>query len=311
MTTQPKTLLVLTTLGVMILTNIADATESGGTSKALGVDTVMAGVMPPPGLNITNFTAFYTADRTLDSDGNARANLSNFDLFVFADVLRLRYVFPNVTFLGANIEARVGYTLLSTADVEFDVRTPRGLIHREDSTLNSGDSLVGLILGWHGKKFHQMFGPELFIPSGKFSDDRLTNTSRGYFSIGPSYWFTWFPTEQLEVSAAIIYLFNFENPDTNYLSGQELSMDYNLAYAIARDWQVGVSGYAYKQITDDERSDVTVADGNRGQAVAFGPALRWHPHGKNYGLTLKWQHEELIENRTKGERFFIQAMMQF
>ncbi len=129
----------------------------------------------------------------------------------------------------------MGYTLLSTADVEFDVRTPRGLIHREDSTLNSGDSLVGLILGWHGKKFHQMFGPELFIPSGKFSDDRLTNTSRGYFSIGPSYWFTWFPTEQLEVSAAIIYLFNFENPDANYLSGQELSMDYNLAYAIARD----------------------------------------------------------------------------
>ncbi len=106
MTTQPKTLLVLTTLGVMILTNIADATESGGTSKALGVDTVMAGVMPPPGLNITNFTAFYTADRTLDSDGNARANLSNFDLFVFADVLRLRYVFPNVTFLGARTSKR-------------------------------------------------------------------------------------------------------------------------------------------------------------------------------------------------------------
>jgi hypothetical protein len=156
-----------------------------------------------------------------------------------------------------------------------------------------------------------MFGPELFIPSGKFSDDRLTNTSRGYFSIGPSYWFTWFPIDQLEVSAAIIWLFNFENPDTNYLSGQELSMDYNLAYAIARDWQVGVSGFAYKQISDDERNDVTVADGNRGQTVGFGPALRWHPHGKNFGITLKWQHEELVENRTKGERFFIQAMMQF
>ena len=78
----------------------------------------------------------------------------------------------------------------SNAFVEFDVHTPHDIIHREDSTFNSDDSLVGLILGWHGKKFHQMFGPELFIPSGKFSDDRLTNTSRGYFSIGPSYWFT-------------------------------------------------------------------------------------------------------------------------
>ena len=304
--------LFLAALCVGPLPNTATATEGGGTSKALGVDTVMAGVMPPPGLNITNFTAFYTADRTLNSDGDDRPNITNFDLFVFADVLRLRYVFPNVTFLGANVEARVGYTLISTADVEFDFRTPRGLIiHREDSTLNSGDSLVGLILGWHGKKFHQMFGPELFIPSGKFSDDRLTNTSRGYFSIGPSYWFTWFPIEQLEVSAAIVYLFNFENPDTNYLSGQELSMDYNLAYAIARDWQLGVSGYAYKQITDDEIHDVTVADGNRGQAVGFGPALRWHPHNKGYGVTLKWQHEELVENRTSGERFFLQFALQF
>jgi hypothetical protein len=303
---------VITAIGLLLAAPVnVLATEGGGTSKALGVDTVFAGVMPPPGLNITNFTAFYTADRTLDSNGNDRANLENFDLFVFAEVMRFRYIFPNVTFLGANVEARVGVTLASYAEVEFDVRTPFGRIHREDSTTNIGDSLFGLILGWHGKKFHQMFGPELFIPTGKFSDDRLTNTSRGYLSVGPSYWFTWFPVEQLEISTAIIYLFNLENPDTNYLSGQELSIDYNVAYSIARDWQIGVSGYAYKQITDDEINDLRVGDGNRGQAVGFGPALRWHPHGKNFGITLKWQHEELIENRTKGERFFIQAMVQF
>jgi len=287
------------------------ATEGGGTSKALGVDTVLAGVMPPPGLNITNFTAFYFADRTLDSNGNDRANLSNFDLFVFAEVMRFRYIFPNVTFLGANVEARVGVTLVSTAEVSFDVRTPRGTFRRHDSTTNHGDSLLGLILGWHSEKFHQMFGPELFVPSGKFSDDRLTNTSRGYWAIGPSYWFSWYPIKQLEISGALIYLINFENPDTNYRSGQELSFDYNLAYAIARDWQFGVSGYAYKQVGDDEINGRKFGDGNRGQAVGFGPALRWHPHGKNFGVTLKWQHEELVENRAKGDRLFLQAAVQF
>lgn len=288
------------------------ATEGGGTSKALGVDTVTAGVMPPPGLNITNFTAFYTADRTLDSNGNDRLNLTNFDLFVFADVVRFRYVFPkNVTFLGANIEARFGVTLANTVDVSFDVRTPFRTIHRKDSTRNVGDSLAGLILGWHSEHFHQMFGPEVFLPTGKFSDDRLTNTSRGYYAIGPSYWFSWLPSEKIEVSGALIYLINFENPETNYRSGQELSFDYNLGYWVMRDWQIGASGYAYKQLTDDERNDVTFGDGNKGQAFAFGPMLRWHPHGKNYGITLKWQHEELVENRTKGERFFLQAALQF
>ena len=306
-----KLVLSLVAFAAMIVSNTVLATEGGGTSKALGVDTVTAGVMPPPGLNITNFTAFYTADRTLDSNGDDRLNLTNFDLFVFAEVIRFRYVFPKVTFLGANVEARFGMTLANVADVSFDVRTPVRTIHREDSTTNIGDSLVGLILGWHSEHFHQMFGPEVFLPTGKFSDDRLTNTSRGYYAIGPSYWFSWFPIEQIEVSGALIYLINFENPDTNYRSGQELSFDYNLGYWMTRDVQIGASGYAYRQLTDDERNDVTFGDGNQGQAIAFGPTLRWHPHGKNYGITVKWQHEEFVENRTKGERFFLQAAVQF
>ncbi len=287
------------------------ATEGGGTSKALGVDTVISGVMPPPGLNITNFMVYYTADRTLDSDGNDRLNIMNFDLAVFAEVLRFRYVWPRITFLGANIETRFGWTLMTDADVSFDVRTPRRIFHRQDSTTRMGDSLLGLILGWHSEHFHQMLGPEIFIPTGDFRAGRLTNSSRGYWAIGPSYWFTWLPIEQIEVSGALIYLINFENPDTNYSSGNELSFDYNLGYWITRDWQLGASGYAYKQLADDERNDQTVGDGNRGQVVAVGPMLRWHPHGKNYGITLKWQHEEWVENRTKGERFFLQAAVQF
>jgi hypothetical protein len=294
-----------------LVPNTTTATEGGGTSKALGVDTVLAGVMPPPGLNITNFLAFYTASETLDSSGNDRPGLSNFDLFVFAEVIRFRYVLPRVTFLGANIEARVGFNAVTNADVSFDVQTPFGRIHREDSTTNVGDSLFGIILGWHGKQFHQMLGPELFIPTGRFSTNRLTNVGRGYYAIGPSYWFSWFPIEEIEVSGALIYLINFENPETNYSSGHELSFDYNLGYWLARDWEVGVSGYLYKQIMDDERNGQVFGDGNRGQAVAFGPALRWHPHGKNYGITLKWQHEEFVENRTSGDRIFLQAALQF
>jgi hypothetical protein len=46
------------------------------------------------------------------------------------------------------------------------------------------------------------------------------------------------------------------------------------------DWEAGISGYLYKQVTDDEQNDHTVGDGNRGQVVAFGPALRWGPSWK-------------------------------
>lgn len=294
-----------------VLPTRINATEGGGTSKAVGVDTVMAGVMPPPGLQITNFLAFYTAEQTLDSSGNERRGISNFDLFVFAETLRFRYIWPGITLLGANIETRVGFNAIADVSVSFDVQTPFRRIHREDSTTNVGDALLGVILGWHGEKFHQMFGPELFLPTGKFSEHRLTNTGRGYYAVGPSYWFSWFPIEEIEISGALIYLINFENPDTHYSSGHELSFDYNLGYWLTRDWEIGASGYLYKQIMDDERNGSVVGDGNRGQAVAFGPALRWHPHNKNYGITLKWQHEELVENRTSGERIFLQTAIQF
>lgn len=306
-----RRIILLLLLWGAILPRLANATEGGGTSKALGVDNVLAGVMPPPGLNLTNFLAFYTASHTLDSSGNDRPNVSNFDLFVTAETLRLRYIWPGVTLLGANIETRVGFNAVTNIDVSLDVHTPRGTLHLQDDTTNVGDSLLGFILGWHSPHFHQMLGPELFIPTGRFSAAALANTGRGYWSVGPSYWFTWLPLKELEISGSLIYLINFENPESHYDSGNELSFDYNVAYSITRDVQIGVNGYAYKQVADDEVGGRVAGDGNRGQVVAFGPLLRWHPHGQRWGVVFKWQHEEAVQNRTSGERFFFQAALQF
>ena len=308
-----RTSAALVFLLLPFLSELAIATEGGGTSKALGVDTVMAGVMPPPGkVQLTNFIAFYTSNHTLDGSGEDRPNLSNFDLKVWAEVLRFRYVLPDqVKFLGANIELRAGWNIVSNINVSFDAHTPFGIVKRDDSITAVGDSLLGVILGWHWKNFHQMFGPEFFLPTGKFDPTRLANTSRNYFSIGPSYWFTWFPIEQLEVSGALIYLFNLENPDTHYNSGNELSFDYNLGYFVTRDVQMGVSGYIYEQFGDDKLHGQVVGDGNRGQAVAVGPMIRWHPHDKPWGITFKWQHEEAVQNRASGNRFYLQAAFQF
>jgi hypothetical protein len=88
--------------------------------------------------------------------------------------------------------------------------------------------MIGFILGWHSKHLHQLFGVVIFMPTGRFSDVKLVNTSRGYWSIGPAYWFTWFPSKQIEVSGTPMFLINFENPDTNYTSGKEITFDYNL-----------------------------------------------------------------------------------
>lgn len=285
------------------------ATEGGGTSKALGVDTVLSGVMPPEGLRVTTFLAYYDANHTLDSTGSDRAGLSNFNLSVTALTPRLQYVWPGVRWWGANVETRIGVSLFVDANVRFDAQTPVGKIHREGSSTGMGDALIGpALLGWHSERFHQTFGPEFFIPTGKFDKTNLANRGRGYSAWGPAYLFTWFPADSVEVSGSLIYLINRKNGDTNYRSGREVSFDYGVGYALSPALQLGANGYLYKQVTDDQLNGQLFGDGNRGQVIAIGPFLRYHPSA-DWGITLKWQREMRVENKTRGDRLFLQLAL--
>lgn len=302
----PRRFAMIAVVTAVFAPGFAWSTEGGGTSKALGVDTVLAGVMPPPGMRLTTFLAYYDADKTLDGAGNPRPGISNFSLQAEAVTLRFQYVWPGVELWGANVETRVGASVYVNARVQFDVQTPGGRVHRQSSDSGLGDMLFGpALLGWHSERFHQTAGFELFVPTGSFSTTQLANVGRGNNAIGPAYLFTWFPTDGTEVSVSSIYLYNWKNHDTNYQGGQEVSIDYGLGYALSPAWQTGLSGYFYKQVTDDRLNGQSVPGGNRGQAVAVGPFIRYHPD-KDWGITFKWQWETSVENRTEGNRFFLQ-----
>ena len=282
------------------------ATEGGGTSKAVGVDTVMTGVMPPPGLRLTTFASYYQAGKTLDGAGNERRGLSNFDLTAEALTLRVQYVWPGVELLGANVETRVGLTAYLKSEVSFDVQTPVGPLRRKGSVESGGDMLLApVLLGYRGETFHQTTGLQLFLPTGSFNASALANPGRGYRAIGAVYNATWLPNPETELNISANYLVNSRNPDTNYTSGREASIDYGAGYKLHPTLQVGASGYLYKQVTNDEQNGQKFSDGNRGQALAIGPFVRYRPNDK-WGIVFKWQHETKVENRASGNRFFLQ-----
>ena len=284
----------------------AYGTEGGGTSKALGVDTVMSGAMPPPGLRLTTFLAYYDANKTLDSEGNGRSGLSNFELKVEALTLRFQYVWPGVELWGASVETRLGATVHVKSKVQFDVRTPAGLLRRQGSVQGGGDMLFApALLGWHSERLHQTAGLQLFLPTGSFSPTQLANAGRGYLAVGPTYAATWFPNDGTEMSLSATFLHNLRNPDTKYTSGRELSMDYGIGHFFTPTLQAGVSGYLYKQVSDDSQNGQTVVGGNRGQAFAIGPFLRYRPNNV-WGITFKWQPEMGVRNRASGNRVFLQ-----
>jgi hypothetical protein len=291
----------------------AQATEGGATNKALGVDTVLAGVIGPPGsVRITNFLADYEARSTLDGSGHPRPGLSNFHLRVGALTSRLQYVWPNAKVFGADVESRLGLTWYADAKVNFDVQTPGGPLHRASSS--SGwfpAALVGpVILGWHSETLHQMTGVEFYFPTIGYTAGKPVNVGSGFSSVAPHYWVTWFPRPDIEVDGSFVYLFNQKNHTTHYSSGREFSMDYAVGYAPAREWQVGASGYAYKQLSDDTVNGAAIPGGNRGRVFAAGPYVRYQP-APAWGLTFKWQHETGVENRAKGNRYMLQFAYRF
>ncbi len=285
------------------------ATENGGTNKIPGVDTVAAGLMPPEGLRLTTFLGYYTANENRDGNGNKPSNISDFHFTAEALTLRLQYVWPGVSWLGANVETRVGQALYTDVKFRADIQTPVGTIRRRGSDRGAipGGILGPVLLGWHGQTLHQTLGPLLFYPTRGFDKSKTSNIATGYRSIAPYYGVTWIPNDKWEISTATSYLINQTNRETNYRSGRELNIDFGVDYQVRPFTRLGFSGYIYKQLTDDRLNGVAVAGGNRGQALAIGPSLRYR-YSKDFGITLKWQTEFTVENRAIGNRFYVQFL---
>lgn len=288
----------------------AQATENGGSSYPLGVNTVLSGRLPPPGLTPFVYLSSYRSDELMGNDGSKRAGISDFSANVKAASLRLDYVYEGVSILGAGVESRLALPYVD-GEIRFDVNTPRGKIRRQGSASGFGDLMVApLLLGWASPTVHQMAGVDIFIPTGKYDASRLFNPGRNYWSFGPWYGITAYPLPNLETSAKIIYLVNQENDSTNYRSGNEINIDYNIAYNFSKTLQVGINGYVYKQVSDDTLNGHAVnGNGNRGQVFSFGPTIKYQT--PSWGVVAKWQHEEAVENRSRGNRIWFQATARF
>jgi hypothetical protein len=77
--------------------------------------------------------------------------------------------------------------------------------------------------------------------------------------------------------------------------------------------QAGVSGYYYKQTTDDRIDDpaaqagIDAMDGFRGEAFAAGPTVRVAA-GKAQVIGT-WQHEFTADYRPQGDKFWIKLIL--
>jgi hypothetical protein len=281
--------LVLLLLLSLTVTIPAGATQGGGGAYPNGAEDFMAGALPPPGTYLLNYIDYYSADRLNDNNGNKI--MPGFKLDVFSEVLRVVHV-TNKQLLGASWAMHLFLPI-----VYMDVTIPgAGSDHRT----GLGDIIIDpFILGWHGANWHITTGVDFFLPTGAYDKNRLANPGRNYWTFEPVIAATWLTDSGFEVSGKLMYDFNTKNNDLDYLSGQELHLDYAIGQKLS-DFNLGLAGYFYQQVTDDEQYGNKVAfnDGNKGRVFAAGPAVKYSV--KNMSFSLKYLFETVAVNRSEG-----------
>lgn len=289
--------IVLSILCLLVMTQgNAAATEAGGGAYPNGAEDFMAGAVPPPGTYFLNYFAYYTADKFKIKDG---PDVPDFDLNVIANTFRLIHVTKHQIFGGY----WGMHVFLPVVNVDVD------MMGASDSKFGIGDIIVDpIVLSWHSKNWHFATGVDIYIPTGDFDENDLANISRNYWTFEPIFGFTYISDGGFEVSSKFMYDFNTKNKDNDYESGQEFHFDYLVGYNF-KPWSVGLGGYYYKQITNDELDGEKYLDGFKGEVFAIGPAVKYDY--KNMSFNLKYQHEMSVENKPEGDKFWFKFVYAF
>ncbi|MBN2331482.1 MAG: transporter [Deltaproteobacteria bacterium] len=293
------------------------ASQSGAGGSAAypnGAEAFMVGMVPPPGGYFVNYVNYYHASQLMDDDGDDQPVFD--EITVKADVLRFIWISKS-TFLGGTYGQHLFIPFL---DVDLDFTAPVGPKHKTSYSDRGVPYLIysPLLLGYHlleGKLHVAVSLADIYIPTGQ-DDGNLAGVGRNYWTFEPVVAATWL-YNQWELSAKFMVDISSRQDDcpTAYgfevdrKPGQEFHCDYSLSYGFSPQWRLGVSGYYYRQLTDDDYDpdsgvpsevQALLADDeeNHSEVFAVGPGI-WYNY-QNMFFSLRSQWEMGARNKSEG-----------
>jgi hypothetical protein len=275
--------------GVLLLaTNAARADEGGVSFWVPGFFGSLAAVPPTPGWSVA--TIYYHT--SADAGANVqfpRGGAIVAGLVADAD---LGFVSPSYTFATpvlwgglATLAVLAPYGHLD-ASVDVTLTGPLGRtvsLSRTDDRTGFGDVPLFGKLNWFER--------------------RLANLSIGHWASDSGVGYTYFDQKSgWELSAVLGFTYNWENYDLDYRNGIDMHLDWAASKFLTKQWQVGVVGYAYQQVTGDSGAGA-VLGGFESRVFGIGPQVGYvFPIGdqtQGY-LNLKGYHEFEADHRSEG-----------
>jgi hypothetical protein len=126
---------------------------------------------------------------------------------------------------------------------------------RTDTLWGFGDLIPQFSLRWNKGVDNWMVYVTGDIPVGAYDPNRLANMGIGHGAIDAGGGYTYFnPQTGHEFSAVLGFTYNLENQDTNYKNGVDMHLDWGASQFVTKEWQIGLVGYFYDQISCDSGS---------------------------------------------------------
>jgi hypothetical protein len=213
---------------------------------------------------------------------------------------------PDIQIFGAQLATGV-FVPIVDIEIGSSVSGDGAALSTSADTSGLGDvALIPLALYWNSGNLHASFVELIVTPTGDYSSTDLVNNSLNYWSFDTNFALTYLdPNTGHDLSFDIGYIYNTENDDTDYQTGQELHLDVVLNQFLSESFALGAHGFYLRQITGDSGAGALLGD-YQAEAAGAGPALLWTTRVSRQDVSLiaKWLHEFHAERRLEGDHFF-------
>jgi hypothetical protein len=203
-----------------------------------------------------------------------------------------------------------GYGRNSTAT---DLRmSPRGTAFDvEDSVSGFTDLYPVASLAWNDGVHNWMTYLTGDIPVGAYDSKRLANIGIGHAAIDAGGGYTYLDQKSgREFSAVLGVTYNWENKDTQYQNGIDSHLDWAASQFLSANWQLGVAGYVYYQLTGDSGAGAKLGP-FKSKVAAIGPEIGYvfSIGGLPAYANLRGYWEFEARNRLEGYAVFVNLVL--
>jgi hypothetical protein len=311
---------------IMFFSQSALADEGGVSFWIPGLFGSLAATPQQPGWSLANI--YYHTSVSAGADvarareftlGRVPANVTvnanlNLNLHATGD---LGFVLPSYVFetpvLGgqASVSLLAAYGVVGTSlagTLSGVVTTPFGNVPFarsdtiNDTTWGFGDLAPMFQLKWNSGVNNYMTYITGDIPVGAYQSTRLSNLGIGHGAVDAGGGYTYFnPQTGHEFSGVLGFTYNWINNATQYQNGVDLHFDWGASQFLTKQVQVGLVGYAYKELGCDSGSGDRVGC-FQSQVFGIGPQIGFlFPVGDMQGyLNFKAYGEFAAADRPSG-----------